>query len=271
MKEGTGWYRRQPYNDPQRLDTKHFLPVPRSWASFLLSTIASTSSAAEMITSRVFILLVLLSEREQMDVGKLIAYNLHDMIYTDISLGHCCLINLLCKDAGVLPEPADVSLKSQLPITDSSMLRLERKEEAGAGAQHVQEDPQQHQALPEGVYPPMHPAMAEYIYTSANWMDEASSQLYIEPPRFSQQFAQMALQYQRPPTGSYLRFGSKESMREYFQMNRDRAARREQDIELNYDHEERLATASDFVARADFGGAHFGEPSHQDQPQQHDE
>ena len=181
-------------------------------------------------------------------------------------MGHCGLINLLCKDAGVLPELADVPLKSQSPITDSSMLRLERKDEAGAGAQHVPEAPQQNQAPSEVEYPPMHPTLAEYMFSSAHWMEEASSQLYIEPPRFSQQFSQMSLQYQRPPTGSYLRFGSRESMRGYFQTNRDRAARREQEIELDFNHGESLATATEFV-----GGEDFGEPSQQDQPQQHDE
>jgi len=117
----------------------------------------------------------------------------------------------------------------------------------------------------------MHPALAEYIFSSAHWMDEASSQLYIEPPRFSQQFSQMSLQYQRPPTGSYLRFGSRESMRGYFQTNKDRAARREQEIELDYNHGESLATATEFVGGEDFEGADCGEPFQQDQPQQHDE
>lgn len=284
MKEGTGWVRPHPTNNPQRIDTKNLLPEYRAWASFILSTISSTSSASEMITARVFIMLVLLSEHEQMNVGRIIAHNLHDMVTKDIALGHSCLINLLCHNAGVLPEASDLSLRSQSPVTDVSMGRLEKKLDGdGAGGPNIPgapqqyQAPQQHQAPPEGAYPPMHPAMAEYIFTSANWMDEASSQLYIEPPRFSEQFAQMALQYQRPPTGSYLRFGSRESMRGYFQTNRDRAARREHEIELDYDHGENLATTSDFAARADFGGgaafggADFGEPSHQDHTQQHDE
>jgi hypothetical protein len=272
MKEGKGWVRPNPTSNPQRIDTADLLPEYRAWASFILSTIASTSSAAEMITARAFILLVLLSEHEQMDVGRIIAHNLHDMITKDIALGHSCLINFLCENAGVLAEPSDLSLRSQLPVTDSSMGRLEKKLEGdGAGGQHVPVAPAPHQAQPEGAYPPMHPALAEYIFSSAHWMEEASSQLYIEPPRFSQQFAQMSLQYQRPPSDSYLRFGSRESMRGYFQTNRDRAARREQEIELDYNHGESLATTADFVAGADFEGGDFGEASHRDQTQQHDE
>jgi len=87
----------------------------------------STSSAVEMILVHAFILLVLFSEHEQMDVGKLIAYNINDMITKNTALRHYCLINLLCHHASVLPEPADVLVKSQMPITDSTMARLEKK------------------------------------------------------------------------------------------------------------------------------------------------
>jgi hypothetical protein len=127
MKEGKGWVRKHPTNNPQRVDTADLLPIPRAWASFILSTIVSTSAAAEMILSRAFILLVLFSEQEQMDVGKLIAYNINDMIHKNNALGHSCLINLLCQSAGVLPEPGDILLKSQIPITESTMARLEKK------------------------------------------------------------------------------------------------------------------------------------------------
>jgi len=127
MKEGTGWVRKHPTNNPQRIDTTDLLPIPKAWASFILSNIVSTSSAVEMILVRAFILLVLFSEHEQMNVGQLIAHNIHDMVFKNTALGHSCLINLLCHEAGVLPEPTDVVLKSQLPITDSTMARLEEK------------------------------------------------------------------------------------------------------------------------------------------------
>jgi len=127
MKEGTCWVRKQPTYNPQRIDTADLLPIQRAWASFILSIIVSTSSAAEMIRDRAFIVLVLFSEHERMNVGRLIAYNIHEMIHKNNALGHSCLINLLCQAAGVLPEPAYVYLKSQTPVTDSTMARLEKK------------------------------------------------------------------------------------------------------------------------------------------------
>jgi len=127
MKEGKGWIRKHPTNNPQTIDTADLLPIPRVWASFILSTIVSTYAAVEMILTRAFILWVLFSEHEQMNIGRLIADNIHDMITKNTALGHSCLINLLCQDAGVLPKPADLFLKSQLPITDSTLARMEKR------------------------------------------------------------------------------------------------------------------------------------------------
>ena len=228
MKEGTSWIRKYPTNAPQRIDTADLLPIPRAWASFILSTIVSTSAAAEMILVRAFILLVLFSEHEQMDVGKLIAYNIIDMITKNTTLGHSCLINLLCQSAGVLPEVLDVYLNSQIPITDSTMARLEKK---GPRAAPLEAHHQRHQAPPQSEYPHMHPTLAEYIYSSANWMDEASSQLYIEPPRFSQQFAAMQIRHKKKPDSSYERFNSRDHMRSYFRVNRERVDQREKVLE----------------------------------------
>jgi len=62
--------------------------------------------------------------------------------------------------------------------------------------------------------------------------------MYIEPPRFSDQFAAMTLKYKRKPRGSFERFSFREQMRSYFQVNRDRAAQREHDIEEDYTYGE---------------------------------
>jgi len=56
----------------------------------------------------------------------------------------------------------------------------------------------------------MHPTLAKYIYTSVNWMDEASSHMYIKPLWFSKQFAAMTLKYKRKSSGSFERFSSRE-------------------------------------------------------------
>jgi len=177
-----------------------------------------------MIVSRIFILLVLLSDYEQMIVGRLIAASIKEMVTTsNTTLGHSCLINFLCEKAGVPTEPLDVYVKSKLPITDTSLEGYERKLREEGGIQNeLEEQPDVHEE-PEAEYPPMHPTLAEYIYPSANWMEEASSHMYIEPLRFSDQFAALTLKYKRKPGGSFERFSSQEQMRSYFQVTRDRA------------------------------------------------
>jgi hypothetical protein len=81
-------------------NTNNLLRMPRAWASFILSAIVNTSYDANMITARVFILLVLLSKHEYMDVGKLIAYNTKEMVTTkNTTLGQSCIINLLYEKA----------------------------------------------------------------------------------------------------------------------------------------------------------------------------
>jgi len=176
MKEGKGWRRKTPASNPERINTAHLLPVYRAWASFINATIEGTYSVAEMIVNRVFILLVLLSEQEQMNVGRLISASIKEMVTTsNTTLGHSCLINFLCEKAGVPTELLDVYVKSKLPITDTSLEGYERNLREKGGIQYEPEEQPNVQGEPEAEYPPMHPTLAEYIYTSANWMDEASS------------------------------------------------------------------------------------------------
>jgi hypothetical protein len=96
-------------------------------------------------------------------------------------------------------------------------------------------------------------------------MDEASSQLLIEPPRFSEQFAAMQIQYKRNPGHSFERFGSRANMQNYFQATRERAAQREKDIEEDYDFGENMdieidladvPSQSDFFPRDEDQGQH---------------
>jgi len=176
MKEGKGWRRKTPASNPQRINTSHLLPVYRVWASFINAPIEGTSPAAEMIVNKVFILLVLLSKQEQMNVGRLISASIKEMVTTsNTTLGHNCLINFLCEKAGVPTEPLDLYVKSKLPITDTSLEGYERKLREEGGIQYEPEEQPNVQGEPEAEYPPMHPALVEYIYTSANWMEEASS------------------------------------------------------------------------------------------------
>jgi len=62
--------------------------------------------------------------------------------------------------------------------------------------------------------------MVDYMFGAANWIEQASSQLYIEPPRFSQQFSEATLHHRQKPSGSFERFGTKEKMRGYFRENK---------------------------------------------------
>jgi len=50
--------------------------------------------------------------------------------------------------------------------------------------------------------------VTEYMFTSTNWMNETSDQLWVNRPRFSPEFAVEAQLHRRPITGSYERFNS---------------------------------------------------------------
>jgi len=77
----------------------------------------------------------------------------------------------------------------------------------------------------QGSYPPIHPMMLEYIFTSANWMNETSDQMWVNRPRFSTEFAAEAQMHRRPITGSYERFNnSRGRMDEYFSHQEQYAA-----------------------------------------------
>lgn len=70
---------------------------------------------------------------------------------------------------------------------------MSKLREAG-GIPNEPEEQSQPQEQPTAEYPLLHPLIVNYMFGAVNWMQEASSQLYIEPPHFSQQFAEAALQ-----------------------------------------------------------------------------
>lgn len=127
MREGKGWIGTT--ERPQRINTVDLLPEYKAWASFVLTVIDQTSSTAEMVRDKVLILLALISD-EDIDVGGLMYLSLKKLVRTDkMTLGHCCLINKLCKAAGVPEEPSDVYVKSLRPISESVMRGFEREQE----------------------------------------------------------------------------------------------------------------------------------------------
>jgi len=59
--------------------------------------------------------------------------------------------------------------------------------------------------------------MLVYMFTSSNWMNETSDQIWVNYPKFSSDFASETQMHRRPITGSYERFdSSRERMDQYF-------------------------------------------------------
>ena len=112
---------------PQRINIVDLLPEYKAWASFIQTVIDQTSATTEMIRERVIILHSLISD-EEIDVGKLMAHSVHKLARTDRNtLGHCCLINMLCQVAQVLVEPTDVTVRSLTFILDSLIEGYEKE------------------------------------------------------------------------------------------------------------------------------------------------
>jgi hypothetical protein len=105
--------------------------------------------------------------------------------------------------------------------------------EQGEGSQH-------------GSYPPVHPMLLEYMFTSANWMNETSDQMWVNRPRFSAEFAAVAEMHRRPITGSYERFDkSRERMDAYFAHQEQFAAFMKKEITDDFEAGEKRV-ADDF-------------------------
>jgi hypothetical protein len=158
MGEGTGW--KGHGGRPQRIDAVDLLPEYKAWASFILTTIERTSAKAEMTCARVYILLALLSDKE-IDAGSLMYHSLKELITTTrATLGHCCLINALCRDAHVPTESSHVFLTSQQPISNKVMLKFEKDQEEFERGLAQQEGQQgQPQMMKEDQVPQMQPQM----------------------------------------------------------------------------------------------------------------
>jgi len=76
-----------------------------------------------MITTRVFILLAFLSDEEEINVGKIIAYNFQEMVtFKKTTLGHNCLIDLLSKKASFLVEAFDIFMRYEGGTNDMTIM-----------------------------------------------------------------------------------------------------------------------------------------------------
>jgi len=230
-----------------------FLPVSKAWASFVIQTLESTSCTSEIPLKRVFIMSAIL-DHKPINVGELIANNIHMIaIGKKTVLGHGSIINWLCEKQLVQPFEGDLYTPTVKPITDNTMdvfvklyEEFMRAREGGvaAGDPPQQQPPQiaQGEGSQQGTHPPIHPTLLEYMFTSANWMNETFDQLWVNRPRFSTEFAAEAQMHRRPITGSYEIFdNSREFMNEYFAHQERFAAHMKKEIADDFDAGERRA------------------------------
>ena len=84
--------------------------------------------------------------------------------------------------------------------------------------------------------------MLEYMFASANWMNETSDQMWVSRPRFSTEFAAEAQMHRRSITGLYERFhNSRGRMDEYFTHQEQYVAFRKKEITDDFNEGEKRA------------------------------
>jgi hypothetical protein len=118
--------------------------------------------------------------------------------------------------------------KSKGKIDDTAMVKFEKKK-GREGQQEHQADagPSQAQPMQEDMpqHPPLHPMMLDYISGMANWAQDTSSQLYVDSPFFGAELSLAADQQRQRPlqSNAYQRFGTEDTMENYFIEQRRRA------------------------------------------------
>jgi len=230
-----------------------FLPFPKAWASFVIQTLESTSCNSEIPLKRVFTVAAILDEKP-IDVGTLIANNIHELVTEKRAVvGHGSIINWLCEQKQVEEYDGDLYTSTVQPITDTTIdgvlkkyeafLKERERRTANDGEQQQQPAQMEHrEGSQPSSYPPIHPMMLEYMFASANWMNETSDQMWVNRPRFSTEFAAEAQMHRRPITGSYERFNSSRGrMDEYFAHQEQYAAFMKKEITDDFNEGEKRA------------------------------
>ena len=233
-----------------------FLPIPKAWASFVIQTLESTSCSSEIPLKRVLTVSAIL-DQQHINVGELIANNIHMFAKGNRSVyGHGSMINWLCEKKLVQEFEGDLHTPTTKPITDKTMdvlmkkyAEYMRRRSGEPEAPPPQQPPQMEHgdgSSQHGFYPPVHPMVLEYMFSSANWMNETSDLMWVNRPRFSAEFAAEAQMHRRPITGSYERFDkSRESMDAYFDRQERYAAFMKKEITDDFEAGEK-ADADDF-------------------------
>lgn len=84
-----------------RLLTSKIHPIPKSWASFIVKKLESTSNLLEFIVKRCMALTSIMNH-EPINVGKLIIKNIKYMVDApQRAYGYICIVNMLCRLDGV--------------------------------------------------------------------------------------------------------------------------------------------------------------------------
>jgi len=239
-KEGADYVRSRATGIPTRMDVVDLKPQYKAWASFIHSTFESVFATSELPMESLYILEAIIFGNG-INVGQLLNLSIQQMenCGTSVTLGHCCLINALCKEEGVSEEHGDIMFKSKGDIDDTTMVKFEKKKghEDQEGqpthgrshtAQPMHEDAPQHS--------PLHSMMHDYICGMANWTQDTSSQLYVYDPYFGVELSLAADQHRQRPlqSNSFERFGTEELMENYFVDHRRRAQDSEQQVRTDY-------------------------------------
>ena len=241
------------WKSARMLTYAEFLPIPKAWASFVIQTLESTSCSSEIPLKRVFTVSTILDQKA-INVGELIANNIHGIATGKKTvLGHGTIINWLCEKQMVQEFEGDLYTATIQPITDKTIdvfmkkyqeftRERERRDAPEMPHQQQQAQMEQGEGSQHGSYPPIHPMMLEYMFTSANWMNETSDQMWVNRPRFSAEFAAEAQMHRRPITGSFERFDSSRTrMDEYFAHQEQYAAHMRKEITDDFDAGEKRA------------------------------
>jgi len=157
----------------------------------------------------------------------------------------------LCEKQNVEPFDGDLYTPTVKPITyktmDVFMKKYAEFMRAREGGGDPEAPPEKHppqvehgEGSPQGTHPPIHPMLLEYMFTSANWMNETSDHMWVNRPRFSTKFDAEAQMHRRAITRSYERFdNSRERMNEYFAHQERFAAHMKKEIADDFDAGER--------------------------------
>lgn len=181
-KVGADYIRSKATGYPTRMNVVDLKLEYKAWESFIHSTLESVSTTSELPLERLYILEAIVFGNG-INVGRLLNMSIQQMADcgTSITLGHCCLINALCKAEGVPVERGDIMFNSKGAIDDTAMTKFEREP-----ARQGRREPQHVQPMQEDApqHPPLHPMVHDYICGMSNWARDTSSEIYVDGPYF---------------------------------------------------------------------------------------